>query len=81
VLLRASAVDMGQGIRTVLVQVAAEVLGIGEDRIDIIIGGTALTVPHGGAMGERQTLIAGKAIELAARKFKERLVVLRPRNK
>jgi CO/xanthine dehydrogenase Mo-binding subunit/aerobic-type carbon monoxide dehydrogenase small subunit (CoxS/CutS family) len=74
VLLRASAVDMGQGIRTVLVQVAAEVLGLDDQLFDIITGYTALTLPHGGAVGERQTLITGKAVELAAREFKTKLL-------
>ncbi len=74
ILLRASAVDMGQGIRTALLQVASQVLGVGEDRFDIITGDTALTIRHGGAVGERQTLISGKAVEIAAREFKARLL-------
>lgn len=74
VLLRASAVDMGQGIRTTLVQVAAEALGIDESLFDIITGDTALTIRHGGAVGERQTLISGKAVEIGAREFQTRLL-------
>ncbi|MFZ5642436.1 MAG: molybdopterin-dependent oxidoreductase [Bacillota bacterium] len=74
ILLRASAVDMGQGIRTALLQVAAEVLGVSEGLIDIITGDTALTIRHGGAVGERQTLISGKAVELAAVQFKKKLL-------
>jgi CO/xanthine dehydrogenase Mo-binding subunit/aerobic-type carbon monoxide dehydrogenase small subunit (CoxS/CutS family) len=74
VLLRASAVDMGQGIRTTLVQVAAEVLGIDQNLFEIITGDTALTIRHGGAVGERQTLISGKAVELAAREFRDAIL-------
>ncbi|MFZ5634773.1 MAG: molybdopterin-dependent oxidoreductase [Bacillota bacterium] len=74
ILLRASAVDMGQGIRTALLQVAAEVLGVDEGLFDIITGDTGLTIRHGGAVGERQTLISGKAVEMAAREFKARLL-------
>jgi len=74
ILLRASAVDMGQGIRTTLVQIAAEVLGVNDEIIDIITADTALTIKHGGAVGERQTLISGKAVELAAREFKKKLL-------
>ena len=70
VLLRASAVDMGQGIRTTLVQVAVEVLGVDSGPLEIVTGDTALTIRHGGAVGERQTLISGKAVELAAREFR-----------
>lgn len=74
VLLRASAVDMGQGIRTALVQLAAEVIGVDETAFDIITGDTALTIRHGGAVGERQTLVTGKAVEIAARLFSEKLL-------
>lgn len=74
ILLRASAVDMGQGIRTALLQVAAEVLRVDENMFDIITGDTGLTIRHGGAVGERQTLISGKAVEMAAREFKEKLL-------
>jgi CO/xanthine dehydrogenase Mo-binding subunit len=74
VLLRASAVDMGQGIRTALVQVAVEVLGLDAEVFDIITGDTALTMPHGGAVGERQTLISGRAVEMAARDFRRLLL-------
>jgi CO/xanthine dehydrogenase Mo-binding subunit/aerobic-type carbon monoxide dehydrogenase small subunit (CoxS/CutS family) len=70
ILLRASAVDMGQGIRTALVQIASEALNLPEACIDIITGDTAVTIKHGGAVGERQILIAGKAVEVAAEKFK-----------
>ena len=74
VLLRASAVDMGQGIRTALIQIATEVLDIEASCIDLITGDTALTIRHGGAIGERQILIGGKAVELAAKEFKSELL-------
>ena len=69
ILVRASAVDMGQGIRTALLQIAGEVLGLPAERFDLITGDTARTIRHGGAVGERQTLIAGRAVELAASQF------------
>ena len=71
ILVRASAVDMGQGIRTALLQIASEVLGLRTERFDLITGDTARTIRHGGAVGERQTLIAGRAMELAAGRFAE----------
>jgi CO/xanthine dehydrogenase Mo-binding subunit/aerobic-type carbon monoxide dehydrogenase small subunit (CoxS/CutS family) len=74
ILLRASAVDMGQGIRTALLQIAAEVLDIPETQMDIITGDTSLTIQHTCAVGERQTLISGKAVEVAAREFRSRLL-------
>ena len=68
--LRASVVDMGQGIRTTMAQIAAEATQIPEDRFTLVTGDTARTMRHGGAAGERQTLIAGKAVEIAATEFR-----------
>ena len=72
--LRASAVDMGQGIRTTLVQIAREVLPLADGALELITGDTALTPRHGGAVAERQTLISGNAVLEAARKFKAQLM-------
>jgi len=72
--LRASAVDMGQGIRTALAQVAAEVLSVPAGALTIVTGDTSLTIKHGGGAGERQMLIAGKAVELGAVQFKDLLL-------
>ena len=74
ILLRVSAVDMGQGIRTALLQIAAEVLDISETQMDIITGDTRLTIQHNRAVGQRQVLIGGKAVELAAKEFRSRLL-------
>lgn len=66
---RVSAVDMGQGIRTTMAQITAETLGVGIKQLEIITGDTLLTPKHGGAVGERQTLISGNAMLFAAQKF------------
>jgi CO/xanthine dehydrogenase Mo-binding subunit/aerobic-type carbon monoxide dehydrogenase small subunit (CoxS/CutS family) len=68
--LRASAVDMGQGIRTTLQQIARQVLPLAEDGLELITGDTTLTPKHGGAVAERQTLISGNAVLEAAKRFK-----------
>ncbi|MBI4317981.1 MAG: molybdopterin-dependent oxidoreductase [Chloroflexi bacterium] len=75
VLARVSTVDMGQGNRTILAQLAAEVIGVGYDRIKLITGDTDL-VPRctGIAAGERQTFCAGNAILGAARLFRDRVL-------
>jgi CO/xanthine dehydrogenase Mo-binding subunit/aerobic-type carbon monoxide dehydrogenase small subunit (CoxS/CutS family) len=70
---RVSAVDMGQGIRTTMAQITAETLGVGLEQLEIISGDTFLTPKHGGAVGERQTLISGNAMLFAARRFLEDL--------
>jgi CO/xanthine dehydrogenase Mo-binding subunit/aerobic-type carbon monoxide dehydrogenase small subunit (CoxS/CutS family) len=72
--LRASAVDMGQGIRTTLAQIAQEVLSLPENALEVITGDTTLTPKHGGAVAERQTLISGNAVMEAARRFKHELI-------
>ena len=71
--LRASAVDMGQGIRTALAQIAREIIPLSNANLELITGDTALTPRHGGAIAERQTLICGNAVALAAREFKHKL--------
>jgi len=68
--LRASAVDMGQGIRTTLAQIARQVFPLPEDTLELITGDTTLTPRHGGAVAERQTLISGNAVMEAAKRFK-----------
>jgi CO/xanthine dehydrogenase Mo-binding subunit/aerobic-type carbon monoxide dehydrogenase small subunit (CoxS/CutS family) len=68
--LRASAVDMGQGIRTTLAQIARQVLPLPEDTLELITGDTTLTPKHGGAVAERQTLISGNAVMEAAKRFR-----------
>jgi CO/xanthine dehydrogenase Mo-binding subunit len=74
--LRASVVDMGQAIRTTMVQLASEATGIGFGRFDLITQDTALTHPHRSASGQRQTLISGNAVVIAGRAFKQRLLEL-----
>ncbi|MEL7623132.1 MAG: molybdopterin cofactor-binding domain-containing protein [Clostridiales bacterium] len=68
-----SGIDMGQGFRTAMVQLAAEVLGCQPEAITAINGDTKLTVPHSNAVGERQTLISGSAVVGAAKEFRSRL--------
>lgn len=71
---RVSAVDMGQGIRTTLAQITSEATGIPAGRIEMITGDTELTPEHGGAVGERQTLISGNAMMHAAKLFRDKLL-------
>ncbi len=76
--LRVSGVDMGQGFRTAMLQLAAEALEVEPGRIDLISGDTDRTPHHGNAVGERQTLISGNAVVQAAKQFKEKLDSLKP---
>lgn len=73
-LLAASAVDMGQGVSTVLSQIVAAETGIDYSLIDVITGDTA-TVPRGaGAIGQRQTYVCGNAVLAASRRFNKALL-------
>ncbi|SDP72524.1 molybdopterin-dependent oxidoreductase [Desulforhopalus singaporensis] len=65
--LRVSGVDMGQGFRTAMRQLAAEALGEDIDNIHLVNGDTELTLRHGQAVSERQTLNSGHAVVEAAK--------------
>ncbi len=71
-----SGIDMGQGFRTAMAQLAAQVLGCPIHAIDIVNGDTQLTRQHSNAVGERQTLISGSAVVGAALRFREKLTAL-----
>ncbi|MBR0171404.1 MAG: molybdopterin-dependent oxidoreductase [Lachnospiraceae bacterium] len=57
-----SGTDMGQGFSTAMVQIAAEALDMEIENIDIVIGDTAVTIPAGESVAERQTLCDGRAV-------------------
>jgi CO/xanthine dehydrogenase Mo-binding subunit len=60
------AMDMGQGLRTVVGQIVAEELGLSPDDITVIIGDTDATPFDVGIFGDRGTHTAGYAAQLAA---------------
>ncbi len=70
------ACSSGQGHRTVYAQIAADVLGVPLDSIDVV-GGDTSTVPFGiGTIASRSTVTAGNAIHQAAGQVKERILAL-----
>lgn len=52
---------IGQGLETVLTQIASETLGISADRVEIALPDTALTPDSGTTTASRQTLFTGEA--------------------
>lgn len=68
------AMDMGQGLRTVMGQIAAEELGIGSDDVNVIIGDTDLTPFDVGIFGDRGTHTAGRAVQMAAEDAKNQIL-------
>ena len=67
------ALDIGQGSDTTLCQIAAEVLGIGVDKIKIFTADTELTPLDLGTYASRLTFIAGNAVKIAATEARDRL--------
>ncbi|MFH0794570.1 MAG: xanthine dehydrogenase family protein molybdopterin-binding subunit [bacterium] len=68
-LVRQGAIEMGQGLLTVLVQMAAEILQCDVGRIDITQGDTSLGPDSGSATASKTTYLIGNAVCLAARDF------------
>ncbi len=68
------ALAMGQGLKTALAQVCAEVLGVAHDRIDVIAGDTAHASLGVGGFASRQMTVAGSAVHLAATEVRRRAV-------
>jgi len=65
------AADIGQGSDTVLVQIAAETLGVSPDRVSIKSADTLVTPEAGMSAASRQTYVSGNAVRLAAEKVRE----------
>ena len=74
VTLFSGAADIGQGSSTILVQIAAEELGLLPDTIQLVMADTLLTTSAGASSASRQTYISGNAVLDAARKLREVLL-------
>ncbi len=69
-------VDLGQGLRIAIPQMAAEELGIGVDKIVLIEGDTALTPDQGATGGSSGVMRGGVEIRQAAATAREALIAL-----
>lgn len=65
--------DMGQGARTVLVQIAAQELGIDPTRIAIVLGDTSVVPFDSSTSASRSTVFMGNAIVQACGDVKQQL--------
>ncbi len=73
--LQMGATEIGQGADTVFTQMAAETVGITEDKINVIsTQDTDLAPFDTGAYASRQTYVSGKAIKKCGIEFKERIL-------
>lgn len=73
------AVDIGQGSNTILIQIAADALGVAASDIKLVMGDTARTLDAGKTSASRQTFVTGKACELAALDLKAKLSQVKDR--
>jgi carbon-monoxide dehydrogenase large subunit len=66
VVITTGASAQGQGVRTMMAQLASDVLGVPPKDVDVIAGDTNGTALGFGAFASRQTVTAGNAVHLAA---------------
>jgi CO/xanthine dehydrogenase Mo-binding subunit len=72
----ASAVEMGQGARTVLAQIAAEVLSVSLERVTVVQPDTAVTPYDQTTSSSRSTAMTGRAVLVAAEDVREQLLAV-----
>jgi CO/xanthine dehydrogenase Mo-binding subunit/aerobic-type carbon monoxide dehydrogenase small subunit (CoxS/CutS family) len=70
------AVDIGQGSSTVLLQIAADALGVPPERFELVVGDTDLTFDAGKTSASRQTFVSGNAARLAALALRQKILAL-----
>jgi len=69
-----SCTEMGQGTTTVISQLAAEVLGMNIDDIEVFIGDTSTSPDSGPTVGSRTTVMVGNAVCDGAQQLRERIL-------
>lgn len=68
------AMAMGQGLKTVLAQIAADQIGVQPDDITVVSGDTSTIQLGLGGFASRQTVTAGSSVHLAARAVREKAI-------
>jgi CO/xanthine dehydrogenase Mo-binding subunit len=74
--LYSGAVDIGQGSNTIMLQIAADALGLPVSRFKLVAGDTDLTADAGKTSASRQTFVSGKAAELAGQDLRRQILRL-----
>jgi CO/xanthine dehydrogenase Mo-binding subunit len=74
VVLRTSAVDMGQGVHTALAVMAAENLGVDLDSVRVVGPDTDSALDSGPSVASRQTFVSGNAVLKAAAVIRQSLL-------
>lgn len=73
VVVRIGGSEVGQGLVGIAAQIAAEVLGVPYDRVELAVGDTQRTLDGGPTVASRQTFITGNAVRFAAQGLREEL--------
>jgi CO/xanthine dehydrogenase Mo-binding subunit len=74
--LHQGAVDIGQGSNTIVTQICADALGAPIERFDLLSGDTSITPDCGKTSASRQTLVTGKAAQMAGEKLRRAILKL-----
>jgi CO/xanthine dehydrogenase Mo-binding subunit len=74
--LHQGAVDIGQGSNTIVTQICADALGAPIERFDLVSGDTSITPDCGKTSASRQTLVTGKAAQMAGEKLRRAILKL-----
>jgi len=74
--LHQGAVDIGQGSNTIVTQICADALGAPIERFDLLSGDTSITPDCGKTSASRQTLVTGKAAQMAGEKLRGAILKL-----
>jgi aldehyde oxidoreductase len=72
--LHQGAVDIGQGANTIVTQICADSLGVEIERFDLVSGDTSITPDCGKTSASRQTLVTGKAAQMAGMELRRRIL-------
>jgi CO/xanthine dehydrogenase Mo-binding subunit len=74
--LHQGAVDIGQGSNTIVTQICADALGAPIKRFDLLSGDTSITPDCGKTSASRQTLVTGKAAQMAGETLRRAILKL-----
>lgn len=74
--LYSGAVDIGQGSNTIMVQIAADAVGLPASQFALVAGDTDLTTDAGKTSASRQTFVSGKAAEKAGQDLRQQILRL-----
>jgi aldehyde oxidoreductase len=75
------AVDIGQGSNTIMVQIAADALGVPASAIRVVMGDTDRTADAGKTSASRQTFVSGAAAKRAGEDLRRKILERTGRNR